>query len=77
MSSGFDTASRVTKFYAAIARVKQLVADFQANEKFYAKAWRPNGDIATAQSSSSIKAVNGNKLNNIQRADKIAPTTHE
>ena len=44
MPAGFDTASRVTacppiasgrrrKFYAAFARVKQLVADFWANEK--------------------------------------------
>ncbi|MGA3142242.1 MAG: TaqI-like C-terminal specificity domain-containing protein [Verrucomicrobiota bacterium] len=30
-----DAASRVTEFYAAFARVKQLVADFRANEKFY------------------------------------------
>jgi hypothetical protein len=35
MSSGFDAASRVTEFYAAFARVKELVADFRANEKFY------------------------------------------
>jgi hypothetical protein len=32
MSSGFDAASRVTKFYAAFAQVKELVADFRANE---------------------------------------------
>jgi hypothetical protein len=30
-----DTACRDTEFYAAFARVKQLVADFRANEKFY------------------------------------------
>jgi hypothetical protein len=32
MSSGFDAACRVTEFYAAFARVKELVADFRANE---------------------------------------------
>jgi hypothetical protein len=34
MSSGFDTACRVTEFYAAFARVKELAVDFRANEKF-------------------------------------------
>jgi hypothetical protein len=31
----FEAACRVVKLYAAFARVKQLVADFRANEKFY------------------------------------------
>ena len=35
MPAGFDAACRVTEFYAAFAKVKELVADFRANEKFY------------------------------------------
>jgi hypothetical protein len=35
MSSGFNAACRVTEFYAAFARVKELVADFWANEKLH------------------------------------------
>jgi hypothetical protein len=35
MPAGFDAARHVTKFYAAFARVKELVADFRADEKFY------------------------------------------
>jgi hypothetical protein len=34
MPAGFDAASRVTEFYTAFARVKELVADFRANERF-------------------------------------------
>ncbi len=34
MPAGFYTACRVTEFYAAFARVKQLVADFRAHEEF-------------------------------------------
>ncbi|MGA9451646.1 MAG: hypothetical protein WBW41_09955 [Verrucomicrobiia bacterium] len=35
MPAGFDAARRDTEFYAAFARIKQLVADFRANEKFH------------------------------------------
>jgi hypothetical protein len=35
MPAGFDTACRDTEFYAAFARVKELVANFRANEKFH------------------------------------------
>jgi hypothetical protein len=39
MPAGFDTA---------FARVKELVANFKANVKFYVEAKKPHGDIATA-----------------------------
>lgn len=32
MFSGYDAACRVAQLYAAFAKVKELVADFQANE---------------------------------------------
>jgi hypothetical protein len=35
MPAGFDAARHVAQLYVAFARVKQLVADFRANEKFY------------------------------------------
>jgi predicted type IV restriction endonuclease len=35
MSEGFDAARHVAQLYVAFARVKALVADFRANEKFY------------------------------------------
>ena len=35
MSAGFDEARPVAQLYGAFARVKELVADFRANEKFY------------------------------------------
>jgi len=35
MPAGFDAACHVAQLYVAFARVKALVADFRANEKFY------------------------------------------
>jgi hypothetical protein len=35
MAATFEEAGRVAQHYVAFARVKQLVADFRANEKFY------------------------------------------
>ena len=35
MPAGFDAACRVAQLYADFARVKELVADFRANEKFH------------------------------------------
>jgi hypothetical protein len=47
MPTGFDAVSRVAQLYAAFARVKQLVADFRANEEFHVEAKKSHGDIAT------------------------------
>jgi hypothetical protein len=46
MPSGFDAARPVAQLYGAFAKVKQLVADFWANEKFLSRAatvrtWTP------------------------------------
>ena len=35
MPAGFDEACPVAQLYGAFARVKEFVADFRANEKFY------------------------------------------
>ena len=35
MPAGFDAACHVAQLYVAFARVKALVVDFRANEKFY------------------------------------------
>jgi hypothetical protein len=50
MPSGFDAARPVAQLYGAFAKVKQLVADFWANEKFLSPCrYRPHLDTAPGQ----------------------------